>query len=942
MIFRHLFPIIITLLITFATPASAVHLRVKDFTYTHLGTLDGLSSQRVYSIYKSKDNAVWMATKQGVDRNNGAVVSTYPISTGRMYSSVAGRVLKFAHSISPSDDMYVFDNAGRIFFFNKIQNRFDLVIDVANELKKHIVLKDVLIDKDFLWIAMKEGVYKLMLNDGNKLQPTGKNFGCRYILPYKGKLLFCGIDGMYNENGKKISDDVVICGYYDVKQNNLWLGTFDQGVKVIKNVDKAEQVVNLNITANPVRAIVPYSDNRSILIGVDGVGVFQATRTANEAELLFSANDGANGVLHGNGVYDIMVDAWSNIIVASYSGGVDIARPVGSTTAVLRHIKNNTQSIINDHVNCVANLGSSYILMGTDDGVSHYNIETSQWSHSSRGLVVLDMCKKPDGNLLIATYGNGVWEVAPGGTQHKMYSKSDGTLMDDHVYRLCYDKAGNLWMGTLFGSLTVMTPKGNKYFNVDNILALTPLSDGRMAIGSAYGLYLVGLNDKEPKMVNYMPDETTDANRYVNDIFENNDHKLWIATDGGGVYIYDLKSGKVLHQLTTENGLPTNSVTSITKDETGRVWLGTEKGLVFVKPDHPKEIFNVSYCYGLNTEYVQHAVANLANGDIIYGTVDGAIIINPKNITRLSYKAKINIKGVHIHGYEDDTITDGMDDFRQSIADDLKHGKINLSYDERNFDILFESINLRNQFDIAYQYRMEGMEWSNIITQQFISFENLEPGTHTMYIRCISKTSGIVLDTETVTIHIGQPWWNSWWMWCIYIILLILFFRGAWKNYQLQNKYLRLMRERVNQPTDEKDSENEPSTNRIEAARIEVETAEKDDAEDTDDATTDEGREFVSMATKLTLDNLKDTDFTIDSLCREMGMSRTLFYVKLKTYTGNSPQEFVRAIRLEKAASLLRKGRSVTEVSVLTGFDNPKYFSTVFKKYFGISPSKYE
>ena len=102
-----------------------------------------------------------------------------------------------------------------------------------------------------------------------------------------------------------------------------------------------------------------------------------------------------------------------------------------------------------------------------------------------------------------------------------------------------------------------------------------------------------------------------------------------------------------------------------------------------------------------------------------------------------------------------------------------------------------------------------------------------------------------------------------------------------------------------------------------------------------------EASEFVEKATKLTLANLKDNDFTIDDLCRKMGMSRTLFYVKLKTYTGKSPQDFVRAIRLEKASSLLRQGHSVTEVSVLTGFDNPKYFSTVFKKYFGISPSKY-
>lgn len=932
MTFRHLYPKLLILFITLVTSVSAANLSVKDFTFDHLGTLDGLSSQRVYSLYKSKDNAVWWTTKQGVDRNNGAVVSNYSLSSSELYSSFAGKVVRFAHNMCAKDEMYVYDNAGSIFHYNKIQNRFDLLIDVSKKLNKPVVMKDVLIDNDCLWIAMKEGVFKLMTADDNKLVATKYTFGCRYILPYNDKLMFCGVDGLHDMSGKKISDDVVICGYYDAKLNNMWLGTMDKGVKVIKNVDRNEQVVELNITANPVRAITPYGDSRSILIGVDGVGVFQSNRAANETSLLFSANDGPNGVLHGNGVYDIMVDAWSNIIVASYSGGVDIARPVGSTTAILRHIKNNSQSIINDHVNCVANLGSSYILMGTDDGISLYNIATSEWKHFSRGLVVLDMCKKPDGNLLIATYGNGVWEVSADGTPHKAYSKSDGTLEDDHVYRLCYDKAGNLWMGTLFGSLTVKTPSGNKKFNIDNILALTPLSNGKMAVGSAFGLYMVGVNDKEPIAVNYMPEGKTDANRYVSDVYEENNSRLWIATDGGGVYIYDLKTQKVLHQITNENGLPSNSVTSITKDETGRVWIGTEKGLVFVNPNRPTEVVNVSYCYGLNTEYVQHAVANLENGDIVYGTVDGAIIINPKNITRLSYKAHLTLKGVHVHGTDDKENVE-LDEFRQKIADGLKQGEINLAYDERSFDILFESINLRNQFDVAYQYKMEGKEWSNIITQQFISFENLEPGTHVMYIRCISKTSGIVLDERKLTISISQPWWNSWWMWCIYILLILSAFFGAWRMYNLRNKYIRVMLEKVSQPENPTPNIQHPSPN----------TPNPNETIDDDDVVLkDEGREFVGKATKVTLDNLRDNDFTIDDLCREMGMSRTLFYVKLKTYTGRSPQDFVRSIRLEKAASLLRKGRTVTEVSVLTGFDNPKYFSTVFKKYFGVSPSKYE
>ena len=99
---------------------------------------------------------------------------------------------------------------------------------------------------------------------------------------------------------------------------------------------------------------------------------------------------------------------------------------------------------------------------------------------------------------------------------------------------------------------------------------------------------------------------------------------------------------------------------------------------------------------------------------------------------------------------------------------------------------------------------------------------------------------------------------------------------------------------------------------------------------------------FVEKATRLVLDNLSDTNFNIDRLCREMAMSRTLFYGKLKTLTGQGPQDFIRLIRLEQAAQYLKQGDSVLDVSVKTGFVNVKYFSTIFKKHFGVSPSKYD
>ena len=98
---------------------------------------------------------------------------------------------------------------------------------------------------------------------------------------------------------------------------------------------------------------------------------------------------------------------------------------------------------------------------------------------------------------------------------------------------------------------------------------------------------------------------------------------------------------------------------------------------------------------------------------------------------------------------------------------------------------------------------------------------------------------------------------------------------------------------------------------------------------------------FVQKVTGIVLDNIRDVDFSIDSLCKEMAMSRTLFYNRLKSLTGKAPQEFVRLLKLEKAAEMLKAGMTVNDVAEAAGFVNVKYFSTVFKKHFGVQPSKY-
>jgi ligand-binding sensor domain-containing protein/signal transduction histidine kinase/DNA-binding NarL/FixJ family response regulator len=80
----------------------------------------------------------------------------------------------------------------------------------------------------------------------------------------------------------------------------------------------------------------------------------------------------------------------------------------------------------------------------------------------------------------------------------------------------------------------------------------------------------------------------------------------------------------------------------------------------------------------------------------------------------------------------------------------------------------------------------------------------------------------------------------------------------------------------------------------------------------------------------------------IPVLCREMAMSRSVLYRKIKALTGNSIQDFVRIVRLRKAARLLNDPTlSVADISFRAGFANTKHFSTAFKKQFGKTPSEY-
>ena len=101
-------------------------------------------------------------------------------------------------------------------------------------------------------------------------------------------------------------------------------------------------------------------------------------------------------------------------------------------------------------------------------------------------------------------------------------------------------------------------------------------------------------------------------------------------------------------------------------------------------------------------------------------------------------------------------------------------------------------------------------------------------------------------------------------------------------------------------------------------------------------------RDFMEKVLAVMEKSFADPLFQVDDLCREVAMSRTAFYNKLKAVTGKAPNDFIRIFRLERAAELLSSGElTVSEAADRVGFSDPKYFSSCFRRHFGVSPSKY-
>lgn len=122
-----------------------------------------------------------------------------------------------------------------------------------------------------------------------------------------------------------------------------------------------------------------------------------------------------------------------------------------------------------------------------------------------------------------------------------------------------------------------------------------------------------------------------------------------------------------------------------------------------------------------------------------------------------------------------------------------------------------------------------------------------------------------------------------------------------------------------------------------------INPSEVENEEEEVDMMSDQDRRFLDRLTDFMERNIDNGELVVDDLVHEMAVSRSVFFKKLKSLTGLAPIEFIKEMRVKRAAQLIETGEfNMTQISYMVGINDPRYFSKCFKQRFGMTPTEYK
>jgi signal transduction histidine kinase/ligand-binding sensor domain-containing protein/DNA-binding NarL/FixJ family response regulator len=788
--------------------------KVEPNQINKFSTEQDLSSNIIYTVLQDPKGFIWIATEEGLNKFDGKSFTHFSTNSGR-YSVSHNRTQTLI--LAPDGNIWTGTSDG----LNIYDYRSDSIIKVRkNTSPLKLVFNDITflttnVSKTKIWIGTygdgvnyfdwaKRKFYALSLPNIKNIPPP---LFVRSLLEDDNGRLWIGTqhNGLYRYDliEKRLNyyplpySSLFIRTIYQDNFRRIWIGT-SKGCYLFNETTNQLDLINYpsELATNSIGAIKEDHAGR-IWIGTEQFLMNFSVRSFSLKEKflyqLISQGESSSR-LSCSSINSLYADRDNNIWIGTAWGGVNMLKGTPTKFKLFKHNPESANSLPNSPINaiCTDNKGSLVIAtMGTDKvGVCKMNLQNGEikeleLNKKLPGYIYQSALFDSQNNLWLGTYNKGLLKANQNNSSYKQFqfdTKNPGSIPGNDVRAIYEGKDKTIWIGTNNG-LAKYDAKSQQIYRIEavnrNAAAIRSIKEsanGTLWLGT-YGAGVITYNYKTQK-VNSRP--TTLAPHVITDMLICGD-SVWMGSQGEGLFLYNQKNKRSV--LFTElNGLPSNYVSSLTCDNTKKIWIGTSKGISRLDPG-TKEIENFSSGDGIqNREFSAHGAISLPNGLMAFGGFGGLNLFNPLEVTKNDKCPSVIFTKLLV---SNELITPSENKHKNSplkenitLAD-----KIVLSYNQSVFTIEFMGVNYNANQKIQYAYFLEGSDkkWNHLGTQNSVTFRNLQPGEYVFKVKA-SSPDAVWSDKNIASIEIiiKPPFWKTYWAYFIYLIILAAILYFVW------------------------------------------------------------------------------------------------------------------------------------------------------------------
>ena len=852
--------LLIIFTILFLTSANSLS-QIDNLQFERISIESGLSQSTVLCIYQDQKGFLWFGTYEGLNRYDGYNFKIYKYDPENMYS-ISNNSVEFITEdhlgnlwIATQDGLNRFDRCTEQFKAYKHDTEND------NSISKNYI-RYIFEDKSgTLWIGTHGGglekfdrekeIFIHYRNDPKNPNSLSHNNVLCILEDRQGKL-WIGTDGGLNyfdrEKGEFVRynydpDDLNSIGHdgiwrlHEDQKGNLWMCTWGGGISLLKTRENRFFRFQHNsnnpdgLNDNIIRSV--YEDkNGNIWFGteVGGLNIYNPDlQNSGKTKFLHYKTDQANPYsLSSNSILSMYEDKSGIVWIGTNFGGINKYNLNKRKFAHYKSQPGKSNSLNNNSILSVYEAHDGTIWLGTNGGgLNCFDRENNKFTHytfnpsDERSLsnnVVRSITEDKYNRLWIATdYGLNRYDPENDNFIRYIQNTNDPNSVGyTNIWNLMCDKDGNLWIGMVegldrFDYETETFIHYKEDINNPNSLSnhfiwdIYQDSTGTFWIGTnSGGLNKFNLVNESFKSYQHDPlDSNTICNDKVLCVYGNNG-ELWLGTTTG-LNLFDIKT-ESFKRYSERDGLPSDVIQSIIKDDTGNLWLGTTNGLCKFNPK-TKEIKNFYENNGLQSnEFNVNACTKLKSGELIFGGINGFNLFYPDSIKYDLEKPAVTITDFKLFNKE---VRVGQKFHGNTILkkavseiDDLT-----LSYQDNVFSFEFAALHYASPENNLYAYKMEGfdIDWNYTnADRRFANYTNLPGGDYTF--RVIASNNDQVWNDEgvAIAITITPPFWETTWFRILALLIIIssiyIFYKYRIRSIEAHRKELEMkVKERTQQ-----------------------------------------------------------------------------------------------------------------------------------------------